>query len=255
MHIATYQIERRIRFNLSLYPQFFYPLFYLKSKNPNLAVNNHTDIVIEGFPRSANSFSVGAFEFSQSTPVSIANHLHAAAQIIQATRLGIPAILLIRSPVSTVLSLRGLNFQTTEKRGSYHPVIDTNIKVYLIQWIRFYKRVKPVHDDYIIGLFDEVTSDFGSVVNRVSHRLSTLFELFEHTHSNVQPVHATHGYHTGPSYQRQDKATGQTRTKNCQMRRPNRRSQRSLSRICRISPSAGVGLVSKRPPTPMTQPL
>ncbi|NEQ99187.1 MAG: hypothetical protein F6K30_21125 [Cyanothece sp. SIO2G6] len=160
--------------------------------------------MIEGFPRSANSFSVGAFQFSQASSTSVANHLHAVAQIIRATRFGIPAILLIRSPVSAVLSLRSLNFQTVEKRGSYHPALDANVKTYLVQWIRFYSRVKPFHNDYIIGVFDEVTSDFGTVVDRVNRRFSTSFELFEHTFSNVRAVHEAQGYHAGPSSQRQD---------------------------------------------------
>lgn len=48
-----------------------------------------------------------------------------------------------------------------------------------------------------------MTSDFGTVIDRVNHRFSISFELFEHTHSNVQAVHETHGYHAGPSSQRQ----------------------------------------------------
>lgn len=197
-------IERRLRFNLSMYPKLFYPLYYLSGKNLDLAVAHNTDIVIEGFPRSANSFSVGAFQLSQHHPVSVAHHLHAAAQIIRGARLGIPTILLIRPPVSTVLSLRGLNFQTTEKLGSYHPVLDMSIKIYLIQWIKFYSRVKFFHADYVIGLFSEVTSNFGEVVDKVNHRFSTSFNLFEHTTNQVRAIHEKSGYHAGPSSHRQD---------------------------------------------------
>ncbi|MGB3494894.1 MAG: hypothetical protein WBA57_19345 [Elainellaceae cyanobacterium] len=201
---TLYRLTRQTRFILSLYPVLFFPILHLGGKSKSLAVTQQTDIVIEGFPRSANSFAVGAFQFAQKQPVSIANHLHAAAQIVKAAQLGIPAILLIRSPVSAVLSLRSLNFQTVEKRGSYHPVLDASIKNYLMQWIRFYSRVKPFHNDYVIGVFDEVTSDFGAVVNRVNRRFSTSFELFDHTPDNVQTVHEIQGYHAGPSSRRQD---------------------------------------------------
>ena len=42
------------------------------------------DIVIEGFPRSANSVAVHAFRVAQDRPVRIAHHLHAPAQVIAA---------------------------------------------------------------------------------------------------------------------------------------------------------------------------
>jgi hypothetical protein len=85
--------------------------------------------------------------------------------------------------------------------------------------IKFYKRVKPVHNDYVIGLFDEVTSDFGAVVNRVNRRFSTSFKLFEHTPSNVQLVHEVLGYHAGPSSRRQglkQRAKQELESANCE---------------------------------------
>lgn len=202
--VMIYRFKRGLRFNLSLYPGIFFFLYDMRGANLELVVNKNTAIVIEGFPRSANSFAVGAFQSAQTHAVAIANHLHAPAQTLRAARLKIPNILLIRPPVDTVLSLRSLNFQTTEKLGSYHPVLDASIKTYLIQWIRFYARVKPFHDDYVIGLFDEVTSDFTAVIDRVNRRFSTSFELFDHTPGNVRAVHAMQGYHAGPSVRRED---------------------------------------------------
>src|SRR2546427_7470725 len=55
-----------------------------------------TDILIEGFPRSANSFSVAAFRLAQGPPVEVAHHTHAPANAIAAFRRHIPALILIR---------------------------------------------------------------------------------------------------------------------------------------------------------------
>src|SRR6266566_5260966 len=65
----------------------------------------HVDIVIEGFPRSANSFAVHAFRVAQDRPVRIAHHLHAPAQVIAAVRARVAAITLIREPEDAVLEL------------------------------------------------------------------------------------------------------------------------------------------------------
>src|SRR5918999_5771267 len=62
-----------------------------------------TEIVIEGFPRSANSFAVAAFARAQGRKPKIAHHVHAPAQVIAAARAGIPAIVLIRNPEEAVL--------------------------------------------------------------------------------------------------------------------------------------------------------
>jgi hypothetical protein len=69
-------------------------------------VDARTDIVIEGFPASANTFAVAAFRLAQEPRyMRIAHHTHVPAQVIEATRLGVPAILLIREPMQAVLSV------------------------------------------------------------------------------------------------------------------------------------------------------
>jgi hypothetical protein len=60
---------------------------FRNESSQTLIVQRDTDIVIEGFGGSANSFSLHAFELAQNTHVYIAHHLHAAAQIILGVRL------------------------------------------------------------------------------------------------------------------------------------------------------------------------
>ena len=64
-------------------------------------------VVIEGFPRSGNSFARRAFIMAQDETFDvtrIAHHLHVPAQVIRAARWRIPTLVLIRRPKDAVLS-------------------------------------------------------------------------------------------------------------------------------------------------------
>lgn len=71
----------------------------------NVVVDPSTELVIEGYPRSANTYSVAVMWVSNGEDIKIAHHVHGSAQINKAVKLGIPAILLIRNPADTVASL------------------------------------------------------------------------------------------------------------------------------------------------------
>jgi len=51
-----------------------------------------TELMIDGFTRSATTFAVYAFQLSQDAPIRLAHHLHAPAQLIEGARRGIPAV-------------------------------------------------------------------------------------------------------------------------------------------------------------------
>ncbi len=197
------QLKFEIRSFASLYPKLFYPLMLVSGRYPGRSVQRNTELVIEGFPRSANSFSMGAFLSVQTRPIVLASHLHAAAQIIRASRLSIPTILLIRQPVDAVISLLSLELQTHNISYSERDLLELSLKKYLINWIAFYQQVKPYYNDYIIGLFDEVTKDFGAVIKKVNQRFKTDFNLFLHTEESVKLIHEQVGFHAGPSQKRQ----------------------------------------------------
>jgi hypothetical protein len=143
-----------------------------KRRNHGVLVGRDTEVLIEGFPRSANSFSVAAFELAQGRPTIIAHHLHAPAHVIRATRLGVPAIVLIREPEEAVLE-----FLLIRRELSLEQVFRG--------YVRFYEPLLVGTADYVVGPFDEVTQDFGSVIARVNERFERSFRLFDHTEENV----------------------------------------------------------------------
>lgn len=136
-------------------------------------VSSSTDIVIEGYPRSANTFALSAFLLAQQQQVEIAHHIHGPAQIIWAVRHSIPTLVLIREPRESVVSL-----------VVRQPLL--SLQQALKNYIRFYEKVFPYRGSFVVADFDEVTSDYGSTIERVNWQFGTSFMKFEHTDENVQ---------------------------------------------------------------------
>jgi len=135
-----------------------------------------TDIVIEGAPSSANSFAVAAFRAAQEPrPARVAHHTHAPAQVIRATRLGVPALVLIREPEEAVLSL-------VVRTRSLTPVVA------LRAWVWFYESLLAHRESFVVGTFQDVVADFGAVTRRVNERFARDYGEFDHTEANVARI-------------------------------------------------------------------
>lgn len=194
--------HHEVRSFLASYPELFFPLVNLKSRSRKLAVGKNTELVIEGFPRSANSFAVGAFQSAQSRPIVIANHLHAPAQILLAARRDIPTLVLIRQPADAVISMNALHLELSDIQ--HRSPRNNTLEQLLRSYIRFYKTIMPYQEKYIVGVFEEVTSDFGAVIEKLNQRFNTKFSVFNHTEEKVQKIWQNQGMHAGPSNQRQE---------------------------------------------------
>lgn len=95
----------------------------------------NTELVIEGFPRSGNTFAGAAFTVVQGRPVTLGRHMHRPAQVIAAARRGLPTLVFIRRPSDAVLSL-----------VIRHPHI--SIAKALNDYIRFYTAIMPYSHAY-----------------------------------------------------------------------------------------------------------
>jgi hypothetical protein len=149
------------------YPAIYLPFARRKYRDYSLVISSDTELVIEGYFRSANTFAVHAFQLSQEKPVRLAHHLHAPAQLITAARRGIPTLLLIRNPDGAILS----------------ELLYDNVAIpdALEAYTRFYTCLLPYLDSFVVGEFDQVTHDFGTVIRRVNARFGTNFVEFNHT--------------------------------------------------------------------------
>jgi len=177
MRSSVDYIKRQAQLHAGKRPLLFYSLLGLRRKHRELAVSKATQLVIEGFPRSGNTFAVVAFRQAQHESISIASHLHAPAQVIRAVRWEIPTLVLIRNPVDAVVSL-----------VIRHPHISTTWA--LKSYISFYESIASYRHAYVIGPFDEVIEDYGAVIERVNAKLSTRFSPLDHTEDNVGEIFA-----------------------------------------------------------------
>lgn len=169
-------IRLRYRFGTWLSDQpWLYTWLRSKAMRPGqVMVNPGCQIVIEGFPRSGNSFAYNAFR--QVNPdVQIAHHLHVPAQIRMAARLRIPMMILIRDPEAAVSSL--LVRQPSLNAG-----------IALDRWMRFYRTAHAFRDRLVLVPFGELTRDFSSAITRVNRRFGTTFGVFAHTPANAGRV-------------------------------------------------------------------
>jgi hypothetical protein len=153
-------------------PTIALPLSRLRGRGE--PVGPDTDLVIESFPRCASSFAVAAFRLAQEPrSMRIANHTHMPAQVLEAGRRGIPAMVLIREPEGTVLS-----------HVIHTPAlsVEDSIRGYL----RFHEPLRRARGSFVVGTFEEVTKDFGVVIDRLNARFGTAFARFEHTPANLE---------------------------------------------------------------------
>jgi hypothetical protein len=132
-----------------------------------------TEVCIEGYLRSGNTFTVIAFQHVQPRVVSIAHHVHAAGAVIEAVRMGKPTLLLIRPPEESSLSY--------VVRWP-HLTIGHALRGYV--W--FYRPLLAHRAGFVVGRFEEVTSHLGEVIERLNARFGTMFVPFEPTEANLR---------------------------------------------------------------------
>lgn len=136
-------------------------------------ISSQTRLVIDGYTRSATTFAVYAFQLSQEQPVRLAHHLHASAQLLTAAWHGVPTLALIREPRGAILS-----YLIREP--------DVALPDALTAYSRFYTRLLPYRGSFVVGEFEQVTHDFGTVVRQLNAHFGTSFAEFVHTEANLR---------------------------------------------------------------------
>ena len=92
----------RLRRFLASHPALYLPL--RRQRAPGTVLTTDTDLVIEGFPRCANTWTEALVRTAGPT-LSLAHHSHAAAHVIAAVHAKVPALVLYRAPDDAVRSL------------------------------------------------------------------------------------------------------------------------------------------------------
>jgi len=165
------RLRHHVRRPLARTPYAWDAAMMLRPDKRSTLVRSDTALVIDGFLRSGNTFSVAAFVIANGDALHVGRHLHGGAHILRAARLGVPAVVLIRRPGDAVASY-------LIRRPSLTP------KDALVEYLDFYRTCWRARDHFVVGLFDNVIADFGSVVRAVNQRFDTTFRLYEPTAAN-----------------------------------------------------------------------
>lgn len=126
-------------------------------------ITDGTELVVDGFQGSANSFAAARFKECQSRPVLFAHHMHSPTQIIQAVQRDIPTVVTIREPVGATVSLlrRWPHISTG-------PAIDA--------YRKFYGKLVPHLSRIVVSPFELTTGDLGRVFDKVNTLYATDFD-------------------------------------------------------------------------------
>lgn len=167
---------RRVRWDLRFRAaQHAWYLPIARRRYREAVIGASTQLVIDGFTRTAVTFSVIAFQVAQRVPVRLAHTIHSAAHIAEAARLGVPCLVAIREPDDTALSI-----------AIREP--DVSLSMALAAYTRFCERVADELDRVLVADFEEITTDFGAVIDRLNAKFSTSFDRFEHDPEHVATV-------------------------------------------------------------------
>jgi hypothetical protein len=168
-----FNLKYRIANHVSGFPR----LYTMISKNltsRDCYTTRHTDIVIDGHPRSANTYAMYAFKTAQIKDVIIANHIHKKSQFLIAEKYGIPAILLIRNPLDCISSL-------LIRQPMYNPHV-------LFEGYYFLYNGLKHSDSFVVGEFNDIINNYAAVIKRVNVRFGKQFELYQKTKENENIV-------------------------------------------------------------------
>jgi hypothetical protein len=160
------RLRHHARRPLARVPGLWDAAMLLRSAKRQTLADQHTAIVIDGFLRSGNTYSVAAFQVANGTELHIGRHLHGGAHIRRAVRLGLPTVVLIRRPADAVSSY-------LVRRPTLTP------DDALLEYLDFYRTAWPARDGFVVAPFDLVVSDFGAVIDRVNERFGTSLARFE----------------------------------------------------------------------------
>lgn len=141
---------------------FFSKLYTRFLKKRHLLVDKGTNLVIEGYPRCANTFAVTALMEMARRDLNVAHHLHYPIQVSYAVKNNIPVMLLIRKPEDAIVSL--------VIREGYSLSLAMNM------YIDFYTTLIPYKDSIFVSGFDSVTKNVYSELNKFNRDFKLNFK-------------------------------------------------------------------------------
>ncbi|MGO9185350.1 FkbM family methyltransferase [Mycobacterium sp.] len=172
---AWFRFLRRGKYLLGHDPLTLPVLLRLTPMGISRQITEHTDLVVEGFPRAGNTFTVSALQDATAHRIRIASHVHHPAQVKQAVLRGIPTVLLIREPVPMLSS-----YLTFGQHARPAEVIR--------EYISYYGELIHYVDQVLVADFSETVVNLSSVIERINQRFGMDIPAFDQSSENTERV-------------------------------------------------------------------
>jgi len=178
---------------------------YFIFKERDRTVCGDTDIVLEGYPRSANSFVSSIF--NKYTSLNLSDHTHYIANVMLGLKMEKKIIVLIRDPKDAIISNVSLYIQSQIKDFNRQEqdfddifisaLLDLSIKRYE----RFYNRIED-NENILFLPFYLITTDINQSFENINNFFSLSISLPTDSFTLSENIINEGGYHLGPSKER-----------------------------------------------------
>jgi hypothetical protein len=169
------RLLRRGKFLLGHDPIFLPVLLRMTPLGISRQITEQTDLVVEGFPRSGNTFTVFALQDAAQQRLRIASHVHHPSQVVLAVARGVPTVLVVREPVSALAS-----YLAYGQHGRPHTVLK--------EYASYLRELIPYVDQIMVCTFPEIVSDLSAIIDRINERFSLQIPPFDQSPENVDRV-------------------------------------------------------------------
>lgn len=100
LNSIRWSIKTLLSSNLFIFKHIISPL----SRHKELFLKKDSDLLIEGYPRSGNTFCAAAFYYFSNHQLSIARHRHEIGHLKHAFSSGVPTLIVFREPIEAISS-------------------------------------------------------------------------------------------------------------------------------------------------------
>jgi hypothetical protein len=136
----------------------------LKTFEGRFVCNEATDLVLEGFPRSGNTFSVDFIShLNKNRNLSIAHHTHNNANLLLGIAMGVPTVALIRQPIDAI--------------SSYMIYSGKSVELAAKDYYNFYEELLAHKTGIIFVKFDDVVQNMNLVINQINSKYGLELQL------------------------------------------------------------------------------
>lgn len=161
----AYLFLLRTRFIINEFSQELYRMkFKGDPSRYNLFVHDRTQLCIEGFPRSANSFAFNVVSKANPEISHIARHIHTLGQVNISTKKRIPTLVVIRDPQSTISYLI---------RGYSPGDASCLMRAYIV----YYKGILSWCSNVVVSDFDKTTFHLDYVLEKLNEKYGMKLQL------------------------------------------------------------------------------